>query len=472
MKVRHEPPRPELELRVKAAIFLETPKGEIVRIDNWSLSEFQWPEGSPERPGTATLSIPFQDVAVRFPVRLQPSGSDGRSVFAGLSGRQRETLSLFYRSILSGRMASSGDMITSLDTPVDLVPMEETSEELEAAKPTRIPRAFRAAFSMFLYSTLAMFVLSYMGGQIWTRLDRIDIQHGRVVAETSVQVAAYSGFVKQVHAKQGDLVQEGQLLISLQNPMLEGELRQAETKHGDAVLAHAQIQNALSALDQAIEEIGQDAVERQVTLLIERTLNGRDYRSLLDLWREIRSDGLQLTHPVTVLRKTISGLETERAREVSKRLQELQDAQQALEASHIYAVTEGTVCEVLVREGEFLQPGSPAIDLEHQTERLAIGWVSPRLTETIFTGMPARVGLNDNGVRKSLPGEVVSVVAGDHPTRPGEFGIVVTVAISELSISEKRQVLQVGAPVNLAAEKRLLHKIWGSVRRLADRWVS
>ena len=107
-----------------------------------------WPEDAPDCPKTGTLSIPFQGVDVRFPVRLFKQENEGLVSLEGLSGRQRETLALFYRSLLSGKMASSGDVITRLDTPVDLVPMEQTEEE-QAEQPVKfIPRPIRVQFNI------------------------------------------------------------------------------------------------------------------------------------------------------------------------------------------------------------------------------------------------------------------------------------------------------------------------------------
>ena len=49
-----------------------------------------------------------------------------------MNSRQRETLALFYRN-LSGKMATTTDMITALDTPVDPVPMDEPKPSARAS---------------------------------------------------------------------------------------------------------------------------------------------------------------------------------------------------------------------------------------------------------------------------------------------------------------------------------------------------
>ena len=150
MKVCHQTPGSGLDWKVRAPLIVETPSGATVAIAQWSLAGLDWPEDVPECPATGTLSVPFQGVDIRFPVRLAKGGA-GIVHLEGLSGRQRETLALFYRSLLSGRMASSGDVITSLDTPVDLVPMDETEDE-QVRKPMRLlPRPVRVAFHVITY---------------------------------------------------------------------------------------------------------------------------------------------------------------------------------------------------------------------------------------------------------------------------------------------------------------------------------
>ena len=98
--------------------------------------------------------------------------------FVGLSGRERETLAIFYRSILSGRMASTDEVITSLDTPVDLVPMEETESEIAVASPSKAAKTWRLIRNIVLQLVLATVVFGYAGSLAWDRFAYVHLQNG------------------------------------------------------------------------------------------------------------------------------------------------------------------------------------------------------------------------------------------------------------------------------------------------------
>ncbi|CAN0182269.1 unnamed protein product, partial [Chrysoparadoxa australica] len=207
MRVHHQPPDPTTEPMVTAPLLFEKPCGASVTIQNWSLAALVWPEDAGDAPKTGTLNVPFQGVDVRFPVRLKPAPDRPQEqCLSGLSGRQRETLALFYRSLLSGKMASSEEVITSLDTPLDLVPMEETESEKAATEKSSAMQAFRAVANVVIYVAVAMLIVGVVGQNILSNLNRIDIQHGRVAKVTSEVLALADGEVRYIHAQPGKQV--------------------------------------------------------------------------------------------------------------------------------------------------------------------------------------------------------------------------------------------------------------------------
>ena len=173
MKIRHERPMSDLSFQVRAPLGLELAPGEVVSVTCWSLNGLEFPHDTDVLPSQGVLSIPFQGVDNRIPVRFMPGGTDRELIFEGLTGRQRETLAVFYRSILSGKMASTEDIITSLDTPVDLVPMEETEEERVEDSKGKTPRILRVLWSLSLYAMVGAVVFGMLGQQIWSRLSAI-----------------------------------------------------------------------------------------------------------------------------------------------------------------------------------------------------------------------------------------------------------------------------------------------------------
>ena len=208
----------DLSFQVRAPLGLDLSTGERVVISNWSLKGIELP-GTPDvLPVAGTLSIPFQGVDIRFPVRFRTASGSDFLEFDGLTGRQRETLAVFYRSILSGRMASTEDIITSLDTPVDLVPMEETEDERLSATAGTAPRAVRAGWNIAFYLALAVIVFGIVGNQVWTRLNTIGVGQARVEAPLVEHRAADGGYVDRVLVSEGQSVDQGQTLIVLSSP--------------------------------------------------------------------------------------------------------------------------------------------------------------------------------------------------------------------------------------------------------------
>ncbi len=143
MNIRHECPMPDLSFKVTAPLYLYAPDGQTYTIDRWSLAGFILDGFEGDLPEGLQLSIPFQGIDIKFPIDVTPLEEDGGFSFTNLTVRQRETLAMFYKGILTGRMVSSAEMITSLDTPVDLVPMGETESEMTSGLAKAKPRILR-----------------------------------------------------------------------------------------------------------------------------------------------------------------------------------------------------------------------------------------------------------------------------------------------------------------------------------------
>lgn len=458
MKIRHEAPDKDLDRMVRAPLVLETPAGNIVKIERWSLAALSWPDGGPECPQTGTLSVPFQGVDIRFPVRLSARDMDGTVQFQGLSGRQRETLALFYRSLLSGRMASSAEVITSLDTPVDLVPMDETLTE-QARHPVKfIPRPVRVAFNILTYLLVAAMVVGVVGHNVFTNLNRIDIQHGRVLAPTIEAFAKARGVVDHVDAKVGASVKAGDILLRLRETEAVALLKQTETELAIAKVAHASVLEGLEALEQ---QSGEDNPAMRLILasqLYSRFVGNSGFDDIRRQWVSFRQRDKALAEasdPLPVVRAILLAEVAERAAKVET-LKARRDARaEDIDLNHVRAPQDGVVQDLGVQPGQAFNGQQTEMLFETADARVTIGWVSERFAETIFIGMPATIGFNNMGTRVTLNGVVANVRAGDHPERPGEFGIIVTVAATGLSPDETKSLLRPDAPVNLEAKRQL-----------------
>ncbi|MCV6586054.1 MAG: biotin/lipoyl-binding protein [Marinibacterium sp.] len=437
---------------------VETPSGARVSIAQWSLAGLDWPDDAPECPATGTLSVPFQGVDIRFPVRLSQAGPGALVHLEGLSGRQRETLALFYRSLLSGRMASSADVITSLDTPVDLVPMDQSPEEQSQTPAARVPRALRAAFHVASYLAIAVAVVGIIGNNIFTNLDRIDVQHGRVVAPMIPSFPPAEGVVEEIAVAPGQHVREGEVMFRIHDPKAQAALERTQAELSVARHAQTRIADALAQL-QAWSG-SQDTAARIATALryhAEFVQDGR-FDDIRRQWLSLRDRSPDLAQSVDPLRIVVALLEAEaRYRSASVQgLEATRNAQlQLIDSNHVRAPANGIVQGFTLRTGQPFSGSAQEVQFETDDPRLTIGWVSERFAETIYIGMPATIGLNAQGDRVTLRGAVADVRAGDNPERPGEFGIIVTIRATDLTADDTRTRLRIGAPVNLEAKRQL-----------------
>ncbi|MGD1884923.1 MAG: HlyD family secretion protein [Paracoccaceae bacterium] len=458
MKIRHEAPDANLNWTVQAPLMIASPLGDRVRIENWSLAGLVWPEDTVDCPSTGTLSVPFQGVDICFPVRLTQDAEKGIVKLEGLSGRQRETLALFYRSLLSGKMASSREVITSLDTPVDLVPMGQTEDE-QASQPVKfVPRPLRVLFNIATYLLIATMVVGIIGGNIFTNLDRIDIQHGRVLAPMHQSFPTKGGFVQSVEVVAGQSVEAGDILLRLNDPETHAKL---ETAKAQLIVARTEYDRVVQAMDELQVQMASKELSVRTALaarIYTDFISDGDFDDIRQQWLALRGKDPDLAVTFDPVRVVHSLLEQEAARKsaVLRGLTADRDAlAQMLEQNHVRAPLDGSVQEVLVRQGQVFDADATGLIFEASEPRVTVGWISERFAETVYLGMPATIGLNENGEKIQLKGEVVDVRAADHPERPGEFGIMVSVAATELTAADTKVRLRLGAPVNLDAKRQL-----------------
>ncbi len=476
MKITHQNSGSALDWEVQAPLVVETPTGEMVHIARWSLAGLVWPEDGPDCPSDGTLSVPFQGVDIRFPIRLTRKDARAVVVLEGLDGRQRETLALFYRSLLSGRMASSGDVITSLDTPVDLVPMGETEEEVAASRKRALPRPLRVLLHSVGYIGLACAVVGFLGSSIFKSMDRIDVQHGRVKAPINQALPARTGFVEHIAVVAGQVVQEGDVLITLRDPKNHAKLTQARAQIDVAQTSQKQLLRALETVRNLDRDMPAERHRATVERVYIRHVRDRGFETVWAPWialPEAVRDTAEQAHVLNPFAFTIARLEERGAqlRADIKGLKGLRDAHREIIARNVVrAPSDGIVREVLVRPGQPFGAQDTDLIFETAAPRVTLGWVSEKLAETIFIGMPATIGFNEQGRKVEVAGAVIDVQAGDDPRRPGEFGIIVTIAATELSPAETKARLRPGAPVNLATKRQLFTrlktslKFWGTGR--------
>ncbi|MDX8346904.1 HlyD family efflux transporter periplasmic adaptor subunit [Cognatiyoonia sp. IB215446] len=433
----------DLSFQVRAPLGLELNSGEQITVSNWSLQGFEFPYDSDVLPKGAILSIPFQGVDIRFPVRLKRNDDTQFLSFDGLTGRQRETLAVFYRSILSGKMASTEEVITSLDTPVDLVPMEETEEEKTIATEGKSPRSLRAALSVFMYLCLGAIVFWTLGAGVWNKLAHVEIQNARIEAQLLPHKAAQRGFVKEVLVSLDQPVARGDVLVRLTDPEGEAALEDVrsrieliEGRLATAMITEERLANRIAGIRSAIIAAMQPSFPQIERLLA--AFDGLYAKDHVDLFAAHEAALLQVDSLSDELRR----LKRERGR--------LRDAGDAL---HVVAQTDGIVAEIAVIQGQLAARGSDVAVIEAAEARLARGWLDSSMSAAIFPGMEVAVMVAGPQGPRQLKGAVHQVAAGIDPEISPDFGMLVAVHFGGLTVAETRQALPHLAPVEMEAKR-------------------
>jgi len=477
VKIRHERTMSDLSFQVRAPLGLELATGDVVTVTEWSLSGLEFPGDSDLLPSKGTLSIPFQGVHIRFPVRFTPGNGPRSLCFEGLTGRQRETLAVFYRSILSGRMASTEEVITSLDTPVDLVPMEETEEEKAAATKGKTPRALRVVWSLLVYGLLGTAVFGMLGQQIWSRVSSISVGQARVVAELVEHRAPDGAYVDRIHVAPGQPVRQGDTLVSLSRPGHGGTLTRIRTDIRRTERDAAQTRRALALHMQGLAD-----ARRPFEIALAEAIAARSPRDLLGDYQmhEVRA----ALHQLALFDAEVSqGPDDFHARRdyLMDNLRRQKDALAQLKrdlsaekdiggAANIVAQTDGVVRDLAAFEDQFLARGTVALTLETGTARHVVGWLSEELSAAVFPGMAAEMVAIADGETYQIAGKVTEVVAMANPDRGGDFGLRVSVLPDQQIARELPELLRPGAPLELRLERASpwMETVRGWLRALAE----
>ena len=462
MEITHEAPHPDLSFTVRAPLELVCADGTRKSIERWALSGFAVDDSWDEVPETGELSIPFQGVAVRFPVNLKHDADQKFAFFEGLTGRQRETLALFYRNLLSGQMAATGDIITSIDTPVDLVPMGETEEEKKTGAKSKSRQALRIIYNLAIYVLMSYFVFAVLGGSVWTKFNTIDIQHGRIAAPELSVAAIDEGTVYDIVVRPGDRVKAGDRLIKIRDAGKDANEDKANLVVKDARAKLEAVRAAIAELEAVQNENADDAYRLALAARLHaRYFRSSEFETAQYQWLVLRDENPELAaslDPVQTTLTRLRALAEQLAIELRTAKEVLKSRSREARALHVIAPTDGIVRAIFATEGVPVRGGDELIILESNAARVAVGWASERLAETLYVGMPAEISLNNAGQIVRAGGKITDLIAGEDPTRPGEFGIIVTVTADQMDIDQTRAQFRASAPVNLVADKRLLNR--------------
>ncbi|MEM1428333.1 MAG: HlyD family efflux transporter periplasmic adaptor subunit [Pseudomonadota bacterium] len=450
----------DLQFRVRAPLGLELGTGECLEITSWSLKEICFPDAPNVLPKKGILSIPFQGVDIRFPVEFAPGSEPGTLAFEGLNGRQRETLATFYRAILSGQMASTAEVITALDTPVDLVPMGETEAERDAGVEKQAPRSLRAALTVLLYAGLALAVFGVVGGQIWSRLTQIEVAQARVEAPIVAHRAPQAGYVDQLDVAVGDRVEAGDRLVRMSDPdhatRMEDIRADIEDQDRAVRRARERLRRHLETEDAARAPLiaayeAAVAARRPEDFFAARSLEG-----VRAVWVALRrfDDGHWERVGDWHEERDVREDDLRQAKDDFRRLKRQLSAQKASgSAADVHALSSGTVTAIHVFRDQYAARGTLVVELEADADRLAVGWLDEHLSDAVYPGMSATLSINARGRKHRLPGRIVEVSAGAQEARPGQYGVRLAVLPEASSSDAVRALMRPDAPLRMTLDR-------------------
>ena len=437
MEIVHEPPHKELTFFARAPLKLRVADQPDVVIDEWCVSGVRKPEGIDVFPTRSILSIPFQGIDLGFPVKLSADASGDFFAFEGLTVRQREVLALFHSNLMSGRMASTQDMITALDTPVDLVPMSETDEEQAAGTANTPSRALRVAKALLTYVAAAVLVFGLLGQSIVTRVMTIPAVQARVIAAEVPHVSTAPAFIDKVMVQAGDSVDAGDTLIRMSDPRREGRLddarRAVKDKEQALTAARALLRKheatypaVLSKLEGRLDEVleRKDAQPGSVT-----------HADLDAAWAPIEALEDGYSHQPGDYHDILNGLIDARntIKEDLRRAKRMVGIAKAdARLLDIKAQVAGVVRDLTALKDMHVARGTTLAVVEENAPRTIRTWVDEAHLTRLSPGMSARMTVPTPKGAQQFEGHVLSVVAGiDESAAKRGFGLIVTVATPE-----------------------------------------
>jgi len=411
--------------RLRAPLHLGFPDGQAVRIDDWSLKGIYTGELEGRALDGLMLSVPFQGVGVYFPVELEPGAEPNEFLFRNLTGRQRETLALFYRNLLSGRMTTTADMIVALDTPVDLVPMGETEAERKAGEARVAPRRARMLVNLAYYGALFVLVCGFLASVAWHRISSVPVLSAHVATAGSQIIAPVAGYVRDLTVAAGTKVAEGTVIVRLDDQEALRLLAESEVAAAEAVqllaAAEARLAEHQARRDEARGAFrgGPDVFDQGLSA------NPGDYH---DIRQKLEAD-LDLAR-----------------REVDRLAGRVASFRERAEATALTAPGPGTVVEHFVRPFDMVRAGDALTLFEPDAPRSVLAHLPATSVLKVWTGMRADVTYMSDARAVALVGEVRRLTVSG---QGAEQLVVASIYVPGLSVEDSRRLFVEGMPVSV-----------------------
>lgn len=457
MRIEHRPPASDLSYKVIAPICVITPDGVHHKALGWTLQNIDLPAEAVVEGQSVILVVPFQGVDLQFPISLKSTTEPNCYSLKNLTGRQREILALFYNGILSGRMASAEGIITSLDTPLDLVPMEQSEDEVASAATPRV-RKLKWVANVAFYLVLAGVLIMTVGGIVWDRVTTVPLQHARVVAPIVPHLVATPGYVSKVLVAPGDVVTQGQRLISVNLPQEAAEVEEVRRALAKAIKDMEQNLETHAFLTEAIAKETNRAHHEYLSYRDQHEIGDGIYaahllrvQSAYVRWQSFVAGTADPVRSFMAEANALNLLIIKQETMLRRLRRDLGIAKDLAGSADVFAAVPGTVRTVNVYENQHLARAHVALEIEQNTARQVHAWLPEGQFGSVQPGMAVDMALMTSTGPASVQGLITNLTGTRDPMISDEFGLHVVVDVNTLSLAENRQVLLPDAPVQATA---------------------
>ncbi|MHB9097726.1 MAG: efflux RND transporter periplasmic adaptor subunit [Syntrophales bacterium] len=218
-------------------------------------------------------------------------------------------------------------------------------------------------------------------------------------ANTSYVASRMMGTVTSLLAKEGDTVEKGQLLLTLDDRDVVQKVRAAEAGH----------QEAIKALESAKQN---------------RELTDITYRRYKTMYEEKAISRQEMDQFET--QKKVAAWEYERVQEMVNRASAgLSEAKIYLDFTRVTSPIKGLVTEKKIEAGSMAVPGMPLLTVENTTAYHAEITIDESLSGSLRTGMPVMVAIE--AINRQLTGKITEILPAVDP-QSRSFTIKVSVS--------------------------------------------
>jgi RND family efflux transporter MFP subunit len=219
---------------------------------------------------------------------------------------------------------------------------------------------------------------------------------------TSTISAKLMGAVQAVHVREGQTVQKGDLLLSIDPRTVTAQLDQAKAALNGARRAEA---SAVSARDAAAaaDEYAAATYRRYKQLLQDNSVSRAEFEEIESRSRQAKAGLAQAEAMVEAARSQVRQAEAA-----------LQQASLARKDAQVHAPYEGRVVGRMVDEGDLASPGTPLLTLEQEGVFCADLVLPERHIQSVSVGMQVQVQVPALGNLEAV-GEVGRIVSAADP---------------------------------------------------------